>query len=86
MKRKSGWLSGGLTLLVLLAATWPARAGGLEDFKLTRAIPADAMIAIHHRGHAGQEFVNEQYKRVWAAVEKQGFDRDLKRLMRGAIS
>jgi hypothetical protein len=85
MKRKSGWLSGGLTLLVLLAAALPARASGLEDFKLTRAIPADAMIAVHHRGHAGQEFVNKQYERVWAAVEKQGFDRDLKRMMRGAI-
>ena len=43
------------------------------------------MIAIHHRGHAGQEFVNKQYERVWAAVEKQGFDRDIKRMMRGAI-
>lgn len=85
MKRKVAWLSGGLTLLVLLAAAVPARASGLDDFKLTRAVPADAMIAVHHRGHAGQEFVNKQYERVWAAVEKQGFDRDIKRLLRGLV-
>jgi hypothetical protein len=69
----------------VLALTLPASAGGIDDFKLVRAIPADAMVVVHTRGHDGEKFVDEQLKRVWAEIEKQGFDRDVKRLVRAAI-
>lgn len=85
MKCKGAWVIGSLTLLLGLVVAQPAVAGGIDDFRLTRAIPADAMVAYHTRDHAGQEFVQKQFERVWAAVEKQGFDRDFKRLMRGAM-
>jgi hypothetical protein len=85
MNRKRGWRSGVGLLLGLLVAAGPALAGGLDDFKLTRAIPADSMLVVQCRDHTGRAFVNEQFKRVWAAVEKQGFERDVKRLLRGLI-
>jgi hypothetical protein len=85
MNRKSGWRSGVGLLVGLLIAVGPAVAGGIDDFKLTRAIPADSMLVVQCREHTGRAFVNEQFKRVWAAVEKQGFERDVKRLLRGLI-
>lgn len=86
MKRKGVWLSGGIGCLgLLLAVAAPAWAGGIEDFKLIRAIPADAMIVTNSRDHAGKEFVNRQFERVWDVAAKQGFDRDVKRLLRGML-
>lgn len=84
MKRSRGLIAGGAVLLVLASACG-ALAAGIEDFKLSKAIPADAMLVVHARDHAGMKFVSEQYARVWAAVEKQHFDRDLKRLLQAGI-
>lgn len=58
---------------------------GIDDFTLTKSIPADAIVAVHSRNHAGREFVEKQYDRVWKAVAAQGFDRDLKRLIREGV-
>ena len=85
MTRTDNWRTRGCLAIVLLAMAWPVRAKGVEDFKLSQAIPADAMLVVQCREHAGRAFVNEQCERVWAAVEKQGFDRDFKRLLRGMI-
>jgi hypothetical protein len=86
MKRTmGGWLSCGIGLLALASLGWPARAAGLDDFKLTKVIPADAMIVVDTRDHPGKEFVDKQFQRVWEAVEKQNFDRDIKRLIRGSL-
>ncbi|MFQ5805648.1 MAG: hypothetical protein ACE5I3_04275 [Phycisphaerae bacterium] len=68
-----------VALTVVLPAAW---AEGIDDFKLTKAIPADAFLAVHCRDHAGKEFINKQYERVWAAVEKERFHVDLKRLFK----
>jgi hypothetical protein len=68
-----------LALTVVLPA---ARAKGIEDFTLTKAIPADAFLALHARDHEGKEFVNKQFARVWEEVERVHFDRDLKRLFK----
>lgn len=78
------WMRGWVVLGMLVATgfTW---AGGIADFQLTRAIPADAMLVVHSRDHAGMDFLNTQFGRVWEAVQKQGFDRDLKRLIKGLI-
>ena len=86
MKRKFGWLAGGWMLVGLLAAATPAQAAvGMESFKLTRAVPADAMLVVQFRDHEGEKFVHEQFGRVWAEVEKQRFDKDIKRLLQTAI-
>lgn len=72
-----------LAVAVVLAAMLPAAgAKGLDDFTLTKAIPADAFLAVHSRDHAGKEFINQQYTRVWAAVEKARFHVDLKRMFK----
>lgn len=68
-------------LLLALALGGTAGAAGLDDFKLLRAVPSDAMIAVHARDHAGRAFVNAQMQRLWAEVEKQRFDREIKRLL-----
>jgi len=68
-----------------LAAAVPVWGAGIDDFQLTRAIPADAMLVVHTRDHAGKEFINKQFERVWAAVERQGFDKDFKRLLKGLM-
>jgi len=69
--------------LVLLAATPLVLAdGGVDKFTLTRAIPADAFLAIHNRSHDGQEFLNKQYARVWEAVRKARIDRNLKQMFK----
>lgn len=81
MKRRLVGAGMVLGLALLLAA--PAQAA-LDDFKLTRAIPADAMLAVHARNHAGLDFLNEQYARLWAEFEKQHFDRDLKKILLAA--
>ncbi len=85
MKRTVQGLIGGLFVLGLLSILQPAQAAGLDDFKLTKAIPADAQIVVQARDHAGRKFVDEQFARVWAEAEKQGFDRDFKRLLRGTL-
>jgi len=72
-----------LTLVVALSALAPAAwAGGIDDFKLTRAIPADAFLAWHTRDHAGKEFVNKQMERIWEAIEAQHFERDIKKFFK----
>jgi hypothetical protein len=86
MKRiQGGWLSCGMALLGLVWVAWPVRAAGIDDFKLARAIPADAMLVVDTRDHAGKEFLDRQFQRVWDAVEKQNFDSDVKRLLRGLM-
>lgn len=70
------------TLLVMGLLTAAASARGLDDFTLTRAIPADAALAVHTRGHEGQEFLDAQMARVWKEVENARFDRDIKRLFK----
>lgn len=71
-----------LSAAVLLAAAIPSLGKGVDDFTLAKAIPADAFLAIHTRGHDGQKFLNEQYARVWAEFEKLRLERDLKRLIK----
>lgn len=66
----------------LLLAASRAQAGGIEDFTLTKAVPADASVSIHVRHHEGQKFVDEQMARVWAEVEAARFDRDLKKIFK----
>ena len=53
--------------LFAAACALPAWAGGIDDFSLTRAIPADAFLAVHTRNHDGLTFLNKQYDRVWQA-------------------
>lgn len=76
---KRNFLAVAVLLTLALPAAW---AKGIDDFKLTKAIPADAFFAVHCRDHAGKEFINQQYARVWAEVERQRFDRDLKGIFR----
>ncbi len=72
-----------LAIAVLLTVVLPAaRAEGLDDFTLTKAIPADAFLAVHARDHDGKEFINKQYARVWAEIRKVRFDKDIKRLFK----
>lgn len=85
MKRLGGLLISSVLVLSVLAPAPCATAAGIDDFKLLRAIPADTMIAVHSRDHAGRAFVQEQFKRVWAAIEAQHFDRDIKRLLGGLM-
>lgn len=75
------WVGWGL-LAALATTAW---AAGIEDFKLTKAVPPDVMVAVHTRTHAGLEFVHQQMERVWKKVEAQNFEGDLKRLMRAAV-
>ena len=70
--------------LAFLAAGPAVLVAQTEAFTLTKAIPADACLVVHTRGHDGQAFLNEQYARVWKAVEKARFDRELHRLLKKA--
>ena len=79
---RNGTFRTGIAAAVVLMLAAPALAGGIDDFKLTRAIPADAFMAVHSRGHDGQAFVNEQFERVWKALENSRLDRDLRRLFK----
>lgn len=72
----------GLSLLLLGVASATALAGGLDKFTLSKAIPADSFLAVHTRGHDGQEFLNKQMARIWAEIEKARFDRDIKRFFK----
>lgn len=73
-----------LTAALLLAIALPAAsAKGVDEFTLTKAIPADAFLAVHCRDHAGKEFLNKQLDRVWEAVESAHFERDIKRMLKG---
>jgi hypothetical protein len=59
MKRRVG-LIGGIVIVGLLATARPGAAAGVDDFKLSKALPADAMIIAQGRDHAGRKFVREQ--------------------------
>ncbi len=82
MRHRLFWI-GGVALVGLLAAALPAQAGIGDDFTLTRAVPADTMLAVHTRNHEGLDFLNQQCERVWKAVADQHFERDLKRMLMG---
>lgn len=72
-------------MIVLVGLAWlvgNAAAADVQPFRLSEAVPADVMAVMQWRDHDGRKFVREQYARVWAAVERQGFERDLKRLLR----
>ena len=77
--RKRDILAVALALTVVVPAAW---AEGIDDFTLTKAIPADAFLAVHARDHDGKEFVNKQFVRVWEEVRKVRFDKDIKRLFK----
>ncbi|MBU0641061.1 MAG: DUF3352 domain-containing protein [Planctomycetes bacterium] len=82
MRRTRSMRQSLLVLCFVVAAVWPAWGEGLEDFKLARAIPADVFMAVHARTHEGQAFVQEQFERVWEALENAHFEKDLKRLFK----
>jgi hypothetical protein len=71
--------------LSVLALALPASAGGLDDFKLLKAVPADVFVAGSSRNHDGMKFVNAQWQRVFDELAKQRIDRDLKRFIQGQI-
>lgn len=68
--------------LLAAACALPAWAGGIDDFSLTRAIPADAFLAVHTRNHEGLTFLNKQYQRVWQALASSRIDRDIRRMIK----
>jgi hypothetical protein len=82
MIRKLGFGS----LLVTAALLVTSAVAGVADFKLTHAVPADAMITISSRDHDGREFINAQMERVWDAIERQHFENDLKRLIKRSMA
>ena len=85
MRTTKRMIKGAVAATLVLAMATPAlQAEGFEDFQLTKAIPADAFLAIGSRDHAGREFVNKQVERLWEAVRKAHFERDIKRLWRAA--
>lgn len=71
--------------LSMFAASANVLAKGLDDFTLTKAIPADAFLAVHTRGHEGQAWLNKQYGRLTEEIEKARFDRDIKRMLKKLI-
>lgn len=70
-------------LVCVTLGAWSS--AGVEDFKLSKVIPADAIVAMHSRSHSGTAFIDKQYERVWKAVAAQGFDRDLRRMIREGV-
>lgn len=68
--------------MLAAACALPAWAGGIDDFSLTRAIPADAFLAVHARNHDGLTFLNKQYDRVWQALAGSRIDRDIRRMIK----
>lgn len=72
----------GVLLWLLSALALPATQADVKDFTLAKAIPADSFLAVHTRGHAGQEFLKKQGQRVWDEVLAARFDRDLKKVFK----
>ncbi len=79
MRHISRWLLGGCVLAGLVLGAGSVQAAGMDDFQLVKAVPADTMIAVHARDHEGRAFINAQLTRVWEAVQKQRFDKDLRK-------
>ncbi|MCG3128010.1 MAG: hypothetical protein CHACPFDD_02883 [Phycisphaerae bacterium] len=77
-----------LTAVSMAALVWPAlvAAGGIDDFKLSRAIPADVFMVTHARTHDGRAFLDKQYEKVWKALEEAHLERDIKRLIKGSLT
>ncbi len=71
-----------LAFAAAMAAAIPALARGVDDFKLSRAMPSDVFMAVHSRSHEGQEFLNKQMERVWKALEDAHLERDIKKMFR----
>ncbi len=75
-----------LASLVLAAGVVAAAGAGVEQFRLTRAIPADAYLSIHARQHPGMEFLNQQYARLWAELEKSRIDVNIKQIFKALFT
>ncbi|QOJ15056.1 MAG: DUF3352 domain-containing protein [Planctomycetia bacterium] len=74
--------------IALVACSLPlatAPAAGVDDFTLARAVPSDATMVAAQRDHAGLKFINEQYERIWDAIQKANFDRDVRRWLRTTV-
>ncbi len=73
--------------VVLVGSMVPvSTAADVEQFELARAIPSDAYMAIHGREHSGLTFLNAQYERVWAKLESQRLDRELRRILKRTMT
>lgn len=84
MSNKHNLVGMWLVAATVLTAALPAlHAGGIDDFKLTRAIPADVFMVSHARSHDGQAFLNAQIARVWKALGDAHIERDIRKLLRG---
>lgn len=64
-----------------LACCGAALAFGAE-FALSKAIPADAYMAVHARHHKGMEFLDRQTARVFQAIKDAKFENDIKKLIK----
>lgn len=71
-----------LPWLIMLPALVAPASADVSAFKLMKAMPADASMAVHYREHEGLEFLNKQMMRVWKVVEEQNFERDLRMFMK----
>ena len=72
-----------LAACAALVAGWTGVAqAGVEQFRLIKAIPADAYLTIHARQHAGMEFLEQQYARLWAELEKSRIDVNIKQVFK----
>lgn len=71
-----------LVAFVCCGAAVVAVAGGVDDFKLARSLPANATLAVAERSHEGQAFIKKQYEKVWKAVENAHFEKDVKRIIK----
>lgn len=72
-------------IVIGLCAAVGASAGGLDDFSLLKAIPADAHMVHAARDHAGREFLKKQEARVWDAVSKSNLDRSIRRFFKTTV-
>lgn len=75
-----------LASLALAVGAVAAAGAGVEQFSLIKAVPADAYLTIHARQHAGMEFLNQQYARLWAELQKSRIDVNIKQIVKALFT
>ena len=75
-----------LTAIAAAVLAAPVMAEGINDFTLTKAIPADSFMAAHSRSHEGMAFLQKQSERIWEEIKAARFDKDIKRFFKAVQS
>lgn len=85
MQRYGRWMTKRLTVCIGLLLAASSAQAGIDDFKLLKYVPSEAVMVTVDRDHDARKFVKAQTARLMEEFTKQHFEKDVKKLLQGMI-